>query len=92
MARDYSFSISPSFTEHYNKSLGMYVPNRKIMDDAFKVASEQATLNTGVEHHFVPKDPYDHEAFGITQEHIEENKEHYSKAIESGSLTPKDLA
>lgn len=91
MARDYSFSISPSFTEHYNKSLGMYVPNRRIMDDAFKVASEQATNYTGLEHKFVPKDPYDHEAFGISSDDIAENKEHFAKAIESGSVSPKDI-
>jgi len=89
--RDFSFNIGTSFREHYNKSLGMYVPNRSTMNDAFKVSSDAASSYTGIEHNFVPKDPYDHEAFGISSDDIAESKEHYAKAIESGTITPEDI-
>lgn len=88
MVRDYSFSIGPSFEEGYNSSVGMYVSNRRQLNDAMKVASESASHYTGIDHSFVPRDPQDHEAFGIKSEHIEESKEYFTKQQEKGLLSP----
>lgn len=57
---------------HFNASLGRWVNNEREVKDGFKIASEEATMRTGIEHRYVPVDPRDTKALGVTQEGLEE--------------------
>lgn len=85
--RSYSFSIAPSFQAHFNHSLGQYAPNRRMFNDAFKLASESAYNNTGIEHDFRPHDPMDYSAFGLTDTDVQESREYHSRLAVDGSVT-----
>lgn len=84
--RSYSFSIAPSFQEHYNHSLGMFTPNRRVFNDAFKIASESAYDYTGIEHDFRPHDPMDYSAFGLTDTDVQESREYHARLAVDGSV------
>lgn len=69
--RRFSFNPRSGFQDHYNVSVGKYVRNDREFRDALKRGSEEATLRTGLEHHFEPVDAADRkEAFGITDDHM----------------------
>lgn len=58
----------------FNPTIGGYVPNMRKFKDELKIASEQATLRTGIPHDFKPIDLNDHEACGIDDETLESVK------------------
>lgn len=84
MTRVFNFNIGRGFDEHYNNSLGMYVSNKRIMDDAFKVASDSASLYTGIDHNFVYHDAQDHAAFGLKDTDVQEGKEYFERIKRDG--------
>lgn len=80
MKRSFSFAIKSSFQAHFNPSLGRYVSSRQELDDGFKTISETASNATGIHHNFVAHDINDHQAFGLTDEHVEDGLETRAKA------------
>lgn len=65
-------NIKASMQDHYNPTTGQYVRNENHFKDQLKVMSDTATERTGVEHHFVPTDPTDMKANGVTEEGLKE--------------------
>lgn len=70
-ARILSFSAKPIMPDHFNRSAGEYVTSERSLKDSFKRQSEAATIRTGIEHNFVPIDPGDKKALGVTDDGLE---------------------
>lgn len=66
------FCFQRSMEGHYNLAVGQYVSNERELRDSLKVASERATIRTGVEHRFVPVDLRDKERLNVTEEGLDE--------------------
>lgn len=57
--RVFSFNSGPSFSPHFNHSVGRYVSSNTDFNDALKQASDAQSLRTGLDHKFVRVDPGD---------------------------------
>ena len=75
---------SPSFhrgmSEHWNTALGNYVSNERQFKDGLKIASENATMLTGVEHNYQPVDLKDTKRLGVTEEGLDATRAAQVKA------------
>lgn len=88
MGRDYSsvtYSLSPlRFETHLNHATGTVVKSQSHFRDELKRKSEEASEHLGIEHNFVPVDPSDKHALGVT------DSEDYAMAkskVDSGKMT-----
>ena len=70
---------SQTWKPHFNISLGRWVNSRQDYLDGLKIAGEEASRHTGLEHNYEPVDYNDRAAVGITDEAYEETKEHDAK-------------
>jgi len=91
LKRDYRFNVQPGFQEHFNTSTGRYVSNRSEFNDQLRRASDAHTEYTGIEHNFKPVDPYDHAAFGLSDDDVADGRETFNRAITDGKVTPQEL-
>jgi Zn ribbon nucleic-acid-binding protein len=69
--RRFSISVRPSMQEHFNPTVGRHVSSMRQFEDALKQESENYTLRTGIEAKFVPHDPHDAKALGVTHEGLD---------------------
>lgn len=88
MSRKYSFNIQSSFQPHYNPAVGSYVTSRSDFNDRLKVISEEASIKTGIHHDFKPHDAQDHEAFGLTADHVADALDHQARIKMDGPPPP----
>lgn len=72
MGRVFSFRAPIAFQPHYNVSVGRYVNSQREFNEALKDKSDEATERTGIYHNYVPVDMADNEAFGRTDEGMED--------------------
>ncbi len=79
-SRRFVFQLATPFREHWNAATGAFVTNRTQFEDKLKLASEEATLKTGMEHNFEPVDMSDAAACGLTPEDVAEVSESRAKA------------
>ena len=63
--RDWRFRVDLSFEPYFAPSFGTVVKSRTHAKDLAKIASEEATLRTGVPHDFTVVDTHDDAAVGI---------------------------
>ena len=73
LKRVFGFSYKPAMQEHFNNAVGKPVSSMAQFTDELKRQSETASLTTGIEHNYKPLEWGDHEAFGVTNEGIEES-------------------
>lgn len=66
--RDWGFHVDTSFEPYFAPSFGQVVNSRTHAKDLAKIASEEATLRTGVEAHYEVVDTHDDAAVGINTE------------------------
>lgn len=71
--RVFGFSAPAMVQEHYNNTLGRNVSGMRDFKEGLKIASDQATAETGIEHNYKPLEWGDHKAFGATAEGIHES-------------------
>lgn len=70
--RRFSFSYKPDIPEHVSPTTGRVVKNSRDFKDQLKAMSDEATERTGIPHNFVPTDPTDMKANGVTEEGLKE--------------------
>lgn len=81
MERVYDFSFfRRSMPEHYNLSAGKFVRNEQHFKDELRRQSDEASERVGLEHNFVPVDPRDKEALGVTDEGLDSTYDRRKKA------------
>lgn len=80
--RVFGFAYRPMMHEHMNSTVGAPISSMRQFEDALKRRSEEATLNTGMEHRYVPVEPGDAAALGVTNEGIYESNVHRSRVGE----------
>lgn len=73
LRRIYGFNFKPAMQEHFNQTVGKPVSSMRKFTDELKRASDQASIETGMEHRYAPLEYGDHQAFGATNEGIEES-------------------
>lgn len=73
LQRVWGFSHRPGMEEHLNSTTGLPVSSMRQFKDQLKAASDKATLETGIEHDYQPREWGDHAAFGATAEGIHES-------------------
>lgn len=66
--RDWRFHVDFSFEPYFAPSFGTVVKSRTHAKDLAKIASEEATLRTGVPHDYTVVDTHDDAAVGINTE------------------------
>lgn len=71
MRRIWSFSFKRPMADHYNPSVGSYVRSEQDFTDKLKAMSDEATERTGIPHNYVPVDPTDRKALGVTDEGLD---------------------
>lgn len=70
--RIFGFAYKPPMQAHFNPSTNQYVSNESQFKDQLRQASDAATERTGIIHNFVPTDPRDMKAAGVTEEGLKE--------------------
>jgi len=76
--RRYTFYKPAPFTPHFNVSLGRHVSSRQDFLEGLKAASDSATERTGIPHNYVPIDIADRDAFGATDESMDDyHRQHH---------------
>lgn len=70
--RIFGFALKPIVHGHMNPTTGQYVSGDKAFKEQLKVMSNEATERTGVPHNYVPTDPRDMKASGVTEEGLKE--------------------
>jgi hypothetical protein len=76
-SRDWTFGYVKPFQEHFNSSVGMYVNNRSQLQDALKVASEEASYRMGLDHSYEylsPADMAEASNHGVTEEGLDDTR------------------
>lgn len=68
-----------NFQPHFNLALGKWVNSKREFEDGLKLASQAASISTGVEHNYQTIYPSDIDQVGISSEAVEECKEHDAK-------------
>lgn len=58
--------------DHLSPTTGQYVRNERDFKDQLKAISDAATERTGIPHNYVPTDPRDMKANGVTEEGLKE--------------------
>lgn len=82
LTRLYSISVKPGMQEHFNPTVGKHISSMRQFSDELKVASEEYTMRTGIEAKFVPHDPHDAKALGVTGEGLDTtNRERVAKGL-----------
>lgn len=71
--RVFGFTAPAMMQEHFNNTLGRNVHGMRDFTEGLKLASERATLETGIEHNYKPLEWGDHQAFGASNEGIHES-------------------
>ena len=69
--RRWSLAIQTGMPTHYNQALGKEVSSQRQVKEGLKIASEEATERTGIDHDFQPVDLRDKEGLGVTEEGME---------------------
>lgn len=83
--RRYSFTFRMPTDAHYNSSVGEYVRNDREFRDALKRKSEANSVATGIDHNYVPVDPYDTRSLGVTDEGlVQESQKQYFDKVSTG--------
>ena len=73
LAKRFGFAYHADYREHFNTTTGTMISSKKQFREQLKVASERATLETGVYHDFVPADLSRPSDLGVTSEGLEES-------------------
>lgn len=71
LRRAVCFVFNRGMREHWNPTLGRHVTNERDFKDGLKIASESASLTTGMDHDIQPVDLRDADALGVTDEGLE---------------------
>lgn len=71
--RVFGFSSPAMLHDHFNNTLGRGVSGMRDFREGLKIASDRATMETGIEHNYKPLEWGDHKAFGATAEGIHES-------------------
>lgn len=79
LRRVFGFSLKPAMAEHFNNAVGKPVSSMRQFSDELKRQSDQASMETGIEHRYVPIEPGDHETAGATNQGIHERNVARSK-------------
>lgn len=66
--RVWGFSFKRPMQEHFNTSVGKVIRTDAQLKSEFSRLSDEAEMYTGNPHKFVPIDPHDKEALGVTDE------------------------
>lgn len=66
--RVFGFSYVAPMQEHFNNSVGKVIRTDAQLKSEFARLSDEAEMYTGNPHKFVPIDPHDKEALGVTDE------------------------
>lgn len=77
--RVFSFAYKPDIEEHFNETVHKPVRSMKHFKEELKHAEERACINSGVDHKYQPLEWGDHQAFGATNEGIEESNRQRSR-------------
>lgn len=64
--RVFSVGVRRPMQEHWNPTVNAPVSSMRQFEDMLKAKSEEYTLRTGIEARFVPHDPQDAKALGVT--------------------------
>lgn len=67
--REWSFIVDSSFEPYFAPSFGTIVKSRTHAKDLAKIASEEATIRTGIPHNYEVIETHDDEAAGVDTEH-----------------------
>lgn len=59
--------------EHFNNTLQRPISSNKQFDEALKVESARASLQTGMEHRYERVDPTDRKTLGVTEQGIDQS-------------------
>lgn len=73
LKRRWSLGFQMPMHEHFNSSVGKPISSMRQYTDELKRKSEIASITTGIEHRFVPVDPSDTAALGVTGDGIDES-------------------
>lgn len=71
MGRKYSFYAQTPFQPHFNHAVGKYVSSQAQFNNELKVLGDKQTTQTGIPHSYVPVEIGDRDAFGATDEGME---------------------
>lgn len=78
--RDWRFRLDTSFEPYFAPSFGQVVRSRTHAKDLAKIASEEATLRTGIPHDYAVIDTHDDAAAGVDTAHkldvLDETRRH----------------
>ena len=78
--RDWRFRVDTSFEPYFAPSFGQVVKSRTHAKDLAKIASEEATLRTGIPHDYAVIDTHDDAAAGVDTAHkldvLDETRRH----------------
>lgn len=78
--RDWGFHLDTSFEAYYAPSFGTVVKSRTHAKDLAKIASEEATIRTGIPHDYAVIDTHDDAAAGVDTDHklavLDETRRH----------------
>jgi rubredoxin len=83
--RDYSFNLQPSFTEHFNHSLGEYVTNNRSFEDGLKRQSAMMSERMSQDVNYTPLSPSEMaeaSSHGVTEEGLYESRKAMHDSIQ----------
>lgn len=72
MAKQYSFYTEKPFQPHYNTSIGRYVTSQHQFDSELRRLSDAQSERTGIYHNYVSHEARDADAFGITEDGMDD--------------------
>lgn len=76
LTRVWGFQQAPGMPEHFNRSVGAVVSSHRQFERELRRASDEATERTGIEHRYVPVDPTDRRALGVTDAGLDATNRH----------------
>lgn len=83
--RDYSFNHTPSFTEHFNHSLGRYVNSNREFKDGLKLQSAEMSERMGMNVDLQPLSPSEMaeaSSHGVTEEGLYESRKRMHDSLQ----------
>jgi hypothetical protein len=83
--RDWGFHVDLSFEPYFAPSFGTVVKSRTHAKDLAKIASEEATLRTGVPHDYAVVDTHDDAAVGINTDEKKAEQENSRRFAVNGA-------
>lgn len=72
MIKLFSFSVPRTFQPHWNSAVGQWVTSQNHFEELLKIKSESNSIQSGIEHNYVPVEWGDAAAFGATDEGIDD--------------------